>query len=383
MEETRLIETTEALRELAASLSGFPELAVDTESNSFHNYHERICLLQISVPGSDYLIDPIALHDLSPLKAIFADPGAQKIFHAAENDILLLKKHFGFEFSNVFDTLLAAQILGYREVGLASLLSRFFSIRLDKGEQRSDWSRRPLSADQIRYAVDDTRHLIPLRDKLHGELVKGKRLKVAKEEFNRLAAKKPVERAPDPGAYLRLKGARKLPAERRGILQKLFEWRQETARASDRPPFRILSNESLLELSRLAPSSWKNVGRIRGITPRVISRYGDEILAAVRLGLQEGEIPPPRAVQGTQRRRREIWTDEMEERFRRLREWRNERAEALNVEPFIVASNRLLVTLAREAPGSLDTLGKVPGIGRWRIDEYGSEILDVLRASSD
>jgi ribonuclease D len=382
MEETTLIETQEALRELAASLSEVPELAVDTESNSFHNYHERICLLQISVPGTDYLIDPIALQDLSPLKAIFADPGPEKIFHAAENDVVLLKKHFGFEFSNVFDTLLAAQILGYREVGLASLLSRFFSIHLDKGEQRSDWSRRPLSADQLRYAVDDTRHLIALRDKLHGELVKGMRLKVAKEEFDRLAAKQPVERAPDPGAYLRLKGARKLPAERRGILQKLFEWRQETARSSDRPPFRILSNETLLELSRLAPSSWKNVGRIRGITPRVISRYGEEILAAVRLGLQEGETPPPRPVRST-RRRREIWTDEMEERFVRLREWRNQRADALNVEPFIVASNRLLVTLAREAPGSLDTLRKVPGIGSWRIDDYGSEILEALRASAD
>jgi ribonuclease D len=382
MEETRLIETAEALRELAASLSGLPELAIDTESNSFHNYHERICLLQISVPGNDYLIDPIALQDLSPLKAIFADPGSQKIFHAAENDIVLLKKHFSFEFSNIFDTLLAAQILGYREVGLASLLSRFFSIRLDKAEQRSDWSRRPLSADQMRYAVDDTRHLIPLRDKLRGELVTGRRLKVAKEEFNRLAAKKPVERAPDPGAYLRLKGARKLPPEQRGILQKLFEWRQETARTSDKPPFRILSSESLLELSKLAPSSWQNVGRIRGVTARVISRYGDDILAAIHLGIKEGETPAPRAASRS-RGGREIWTDEMEERFRRLREWRNQQAETLNVEPFIVASNRLLVTLAREAPDSLDTLRKVPGIGRWRIDEYGGEILKALRESLD
>jgi ribonuclease D len=381
MEATRLIETHEALRDLAASLAGVPELAIDTESNSFHNYHERICLLQISVPGTDYIIDPIALGDLSPLKGIFADPGPQKIFHAAENDVVLLKKHFGFEFNNVFDTLLAAQILGYREVGLASLLARFFSIRLDKGEQRSDWARRPLSMDQVRYAVADTRHLIPLRDKLHGELVEGKRLKVAKEEFHRLAGKEPVERLPDPGAYLRFKGARKLPAERRGILQKLFEWREETARSSDRPPFRVLSNESLLELARLAPSSWNGVGRIRGVTPRIISRYGDEILAAIRLGIEKGETPPPGPARRP-RRQREVWTDEMEERFRRLREWRNERAETLDVEPFIVASNRLLVTLAREAPDSLDALRNVPGIGRWRIEDYGGEILEMLRTSN-
>jgi ribonuclease D len=123
------------------------------------------------------------------------------------------------------------------------------------------------------------------------------------------------------------------------------------------------------------------VGRIRGVTPRVISRYGDEILAAVRLGVEKGETTPPRPARRP-RKRREVWTDEMEERFRRLRTWRNERAETLNVEPFIVASNRLLVALAREAPDSLDTLRNVPGIGRWRIEDYGGEILKTLRTSN-
>ncbi|MFQ5459089.1 MAG: HRDC domain-containing protein, partial [Myxococcota bacterium] len=258
----------------------------------------------------------------------------------------------------------------------------FFDIHLDKGPQRSDWSRRPLSADQLRYAVGDTRHLIRLRDALHEGLAGSDRLSAAEEEFERLAGKEPVERQPDPAGYLRIKGAKKLPPARRGILQKLFEWRENTARAIDRPPFRVLSNETLLELSRLAPASWEGNGRIRGITPRITARFGDDILAAIRRGQTEGETPPPKSARRA-RKPREEWTEEMEERFRRLREWRNRRSESRNVEPFIVAPNRLLVSLARLAPDSLEALRDVPGVSEWRINDFGGEILDTLRKPSD
>ncbi|MFQ5457684.1 MAG: ribonuclease D, partial [Myxococcota bacterium] len=126
MKSGSLIETTRALEALAGELEGSRDIAIDTESNSFHNYHERICLIQISTDQSHFLIDPLAVTDLSPLAEIFRSPNTQKIFHAAENDVLLLKKHHSFEFRNLFDTLLAAQILGHREVGLASLLKGFF-----------------------------------------------------------------------------------------------------------------------------------------------------------------------------------------------------------------------------------------------------------------
>lgn len=376
------IETTPALKALAGELGKCGTIAIDTESNSFHNYHERICLIQISTSRADFIIDPLAVTDLSPLSEIFEAPGILKIFHAAENDVVLLKKHHGFEFRNIFDTLLAAQILGHREVGLASLLLRLFDIHLDKGPQRSDWARRPLSAVQLRYAIDDTHHLSRLRDALYKELVEADRLSAAEEEFERLAAKLPVERQPDPAAYLRIKGARKLPGARRGILQKLFAWRESTARSIDRPPFRVISNETLLELSSLAPSSWEGQGRIRGVTPRIISRFGDEILAAIRRGIAEGEAPPARS----ERRKREPhekWTDEMEGRFRRLREWRNERSEARNVEPFIIAANRLLVNLARLDPDSVETLRKIPGMSEWRVKDFGGEILDVLKKPAE
>ncbi|MDP3940195.1 MAG: HRDC domain-containing protein [Deltaproteobacteria bacterium] len=378
MKSASLIETKNALEDLAGALAGIPEIAIDTESNSFHNYHDRICLIQISIPDKDFIIDPIAVPDLGPLKTIFLAEETQKIFHAAENDILLLKKHHGFEFLNVFDTLLAAQILGHREVGLASLLARLFDIRLDKGEQRSDWSRRPLSADQMLYAVHDTHHLIRLRDTLLEELRNADRLEAAEEEFQRLAEKCPVERRPDASAYLRIKGSKKLAPRGRGVLQALFHWRERTARSLDRPPFRVLSNETLLELSQLTPASWNGAGRIRGVTPRIIGRYGDEILAAIRDGLEKGEVRAPRPAP-TERRERDEWTDEMDGRFRRLREWRNQRAESLDVQPFIVAPNRLLVSLARLAPESIEALQDVPGMAAWRVRDYGSEILDLFR----
>ena len=380
MESPTIIDSYEALESLAAMLAGLSEIAVDTESNSFHNYHERICLLQISTPDLDYIIDPLAIPDLLPLKEVFARPLPQKIFHAAENDVVLLKRHFGFEILNVFDTLLAAQILGHREVGLAALLSNLFSIQLDKGEQRSDWSRRPLSHTQIIYAACDTRHLIRLRDTLQRELQKEARTSAAEEEFQRLAEKEPVERQPDPAAYLRIKGARKLSPESRGILQKLFAWREDTARSLDRPPFRILSNEALLELTRRRPISWEGVGRIRGVTAKTISRFGNDILDAIRQGREEGEKPPPKSNHGN-RNRREEWTDEMEARYRRLKEWRNRRAEGLSVEPFIVASNRILVNLARLAPNSIETLTKIPGMSQWRVTDYGKEMLETLQRS--
>ncbi len=378
MKATPVIETEEALQGLTRALEAAPEIGVDTESNSFYNYHERICLLQFSTPEDDYIVDPLAFQNLDLLAPIFASPTVQKIFHAAENDILLLKKHHGFKIVNVFDTLLAAQILGYREVGLGSLLDRVLSIQIDKGEQRSDWARRPLSPDQIAYAARDTHYLIPLRDKLTGELSARKRVGPAKEEFRRLAAKEPVERRPDPMAYLKVKGVRALAPDRRGVAQTLFEWREKTASELDRPPFRVLTNDALIELARLAPRTWENLGRIRGVTPRVISRFGDELLEGIRRGLQEGEKAPPKSERRKQRPR-ELWTDDMEARFQRLRDWRNRRAEALQVEPFIVASNRLLEQLAREAPDTIETLRTISDIGDWRIEDYGAEILDALR----
>lgn len=377
-DSVKVIDTEGGLGELAALLAETTELAVDTESNSFYNYREKVCLLQISTSEADFIVDTIAVPDLSPLEPIFADVEKQKIFHAAENDILLLKKHHAFQIQNVFDTLLAAQILGYREVGLAALVGRVFSVHMDKGEQRSDWSRRPLSEEQIAYAVRDTHYLIRLRDHLKEELHGANRISAAQEEFLRLAAKQPIERLPDPLAYLRIKGARTLPPEKRGVLQALFEWRNKTAQELDRPPFRVISNEALMELAALASTTWDNLGRIRGVTPRLIARFGDEILSAIRRGLEEGEKHPPRT--DRKRRPRDIWTDEMEARFQRLREWRNRRAQEMNVEPFIVASSRMIETLAREAPDSLDALREIPDIGSWRVNDYGKEILAALKS---
>src|SRR5512139_501768 len=168
--EAELVETHSHLQRMVDALSQTPIIAVDTESNSLHAYREQVCLVQFSTPTTDYLVDPLALQDLSPLAPLFADPGIEKIFHAAEYDLLCLSRDFGFKFANLFDTMLAARILGRNMVGLGSLLESEFGILLDKRHQRADWGKRPLPEDQLSYARLDTHFLIPLRNHMRQEL---------------------------------------------------------------------------------------------------------------------------------------------------------------------------------------------------------------------
>src|SRR5689334_8150940 len=164
------VDTPAALRDMAETLSAQPCIAVDTEANSLHAYRERVCLIQFSIPGADYLVDPLALDDLTYLAPIFADAHIEKIFHAAEYDVIGLHRDFDFVFANIFDTMVAARTLGYAAVGLGSLLAEKFNLDLDKHNQKADWGQRPLSDELVDYARLDTRYLIPLRELLEAEL---------------------------------------------------------------------------------------------------------------------------------------------------------------------------------------------------------------------
>ncbi|NCP16252.1 ribonuclease D, partial [bacterium] len=176
------ISTPVALQKLAGELTRQPRLAVDTESNSLHAYREQVCLIQFSTHETDYLLDPLKLNDLSPLAPIFANPKIEKTFHAAEYDIITLKRDFGFSFANIFDTMQAARILGYKQVGLDSILAERFGVVVNKRYQKADWGRRPLSRDELNYARFDTHYLLSLRDLLQAELEEVDRWKLAREE---------------------------------------------------------------------------------------------------------------------------------------------------------------------------------------------------------
>ncbi len=186
------INRQQQLDDLASRLIRERTIAVDTESNSLYAYQEQVCLVQFSAGSADFLVDGVAGLDLTLLGGLFADPGIEKIFHAAEYDIICLKRDYGFHFSNVFDTMHAARILGMEKLSLANLLEEFFGLQLTKRFQKADWGKRPLPAAMREYARTDTRYLIPLREKLHDLLSQKDLLLLAQEDFRRLCGVSPT-----------------------------------------------------------------------------------------------------------------------------------------------------------------------------------------------
>ncbi|MCB0256415.1 MAG: ribonuclease D, partial [Anaerolineae bacterium] len=217
---------------------GEPIIAVDTESNSLFAYYPRICLIQISFPGADYVIDPLVV-DVDPLDEIFADPACQKIFHAAENDILGLKRDFGFSFTNIFDTMMAARILGWQHAGLAAILENLYGVTLNKKMQRTNWGKRPLDAQQLSYAQLDTVFLLDLKEKQEVELRQRGRFEEAQESFDRLPDLEYQSKDFDPDGFWSVPGARDLSPKELAVLRELYIFRDQQASHEDRPPFKI------------------------------------------------------------------------------------------------------------------------------------------------
>ena len=275
-----LVDSTPAFGEMIAALSGQPLLALDTESDSLYRYFFKVGLIQISTPTTDYLVDPLRLPDLTPLGDILADPAVEKVFHAAENDILMLKRDFSFRFANVFDTMLAARILGWKQVSLAALLAQHFGVTLDKRAQLTDWGHRPLDAAQLSYARLDTHYLLPLRDLLIAELRQRRRWREAQDAFTGLPQITYVEKPFDPDGFWRIKGARDLRGSELAVLRQLYLWRDEQARKLDRPPFKVLGDDRLVDLSQRQPARLADLP----LNPRQTDLFGKAILAAIAAG---------------------------------------------------------------------------------------------------
>jgi ribonuclease D len=356
------VDTPEALREAAGRLAGARALAVDTEADSFYHYQHKCCLVQVSDGEVVYLVDPLALRDLGPLREVLGSPAILKVLHAAEQDVLYLRRDHDISLVPLFDTMIAAQLLGRDGIGLARLLEVHYGVRLDKGCQRDDWSRRPLTERQQIYAAEDVRHLIRLSDLLRADLEARERLEWAEEEFGLVARRAWEPRTPDPNAFWSIKGSRDLAPREAAVLRALHALREQRAMAADVPPFRILSDETLLALARRRPARLHEMQGIRGVTPLVRRRIGDDVLEAVRVAdlIPEADLPvPPR---GIGRRK----TAAMQARLERLREWRKERAAALAMDPGVLFPLATLEGIAIGGLPALDAPDTVPGLRRWR-----------------
>jgi ribonuclease D len=274
-----LVADAPALEALVRRVAAEAVLAIDTESNSFHVYRERICLVQISTRAEDFIVDPLAV-DVAPLRALFCD-GRETVLHGADYDVRCMKREWGWRLPRLFDTMAAARRLGRTGLGLSALVESHFGVRLSKANQRSDWGRRPLTREQIAYAALDTRYLLPLHDLLAGELTARGALDEARREFDRIAAVEPRERVFDREGWRRLKGARDLDAAGREVLRALWLAREEAARGSDRPPFKVMAEQAMVEVARVRPRGAEALGRVPGVTPSVLRRLGDAMIAAI------------------------------------------------------------------------------------------------------
>jgi ribonuclease D len=275
-----LVADPEALARLVEALRPEPVVALDTESNSFHVYRERVCLIQLSTGTRDFVVDPLAV-DVRPLGAVLID-GRELVLHGADYDVRCLKREFGWRLPRLFDTMAAARRLGRKELGLSALVHAQFGVRLSKTFQRSDWGRRPLERAQLAYAALDTHFLLPLHATLASELEARGAVAAARAEFDRIAGGEPRERVFDPEGYRRLPRARDLDATGRAVLRALWIAREGRARDADRPPFKVLAEETLVLLARVRPSTTEELARVRGVTPAVLRRMGDDVLRAVR-----------------------------------------------------------------------------------------------------
>jgi ribonuclease D len=349
------------LERAATQLSGARSLAIDTEADSFYHYFHKCCLIQISDGHTDFLIDSIALKDPRPLGPLLASASTHKILHAAEQDVLYLRRDFGLEMRPLFDTMVAAQLLGRKSIGLAGLLKESFGVVLDKVCQRDDWSRRPLTTRQMTYAAEDVRHLIRLRHALEAELEARGRLAWAREEFEHITRRAWSPREFDREDFWGLKGARDLEPEAAAVLRELYVLRDERARSADVPPFRVLSDETLLALAQRRPRTPDELEGIKGFTPLVRRRIGPLVLAAVERGrlVPEGLRPTPSRGQGKRR------TAAFRARVERLREWRRNRSAELGLDPGVLFPQSTLEALAERGVPGLEE-DAVPGLRRWR-----------------
>ncbi len=370
----RYIASDEELSRLAADLAGAGTVALDTEAASFHRYWDRIYLIQVSTADWTAIVDPLPIDDLAPVGQLLADGQVEVVFHDADYDLRLFHQQHGYRAQGLFDTRVAAQLLGEPGVGLAALLNKYCGVKLDKRFQRADWSSRPLSPAMLAYASEDTAHLIRLRDILSDKLNGLSRLAWAEEEFKLLEGVEWVPREEDPLAYLRLKGAKALNPRSKGILRELFRWREKTAKRIDRAAFRVMNNQTLVDLARKPPTTVDGLKTVRGVGQEAWRRWGKSIVSAI----ERGSKADPRSLAPAERPRARKPDPAVEERLQRLKVRRNAIARRLELEPGVTCPNGTLEAIAREQPESLKALGNVPGVRRWQVGEFGDELLAEL-----
>jgi ribonuclease D len=349
------------------------ELALDTEGASFHRFLDRIYLLQLSTREQSAIIDPLPIGSPKRLGDLLEEISVEVVFHDADYDLRLLHQDYGWHVTNIFDTRIAAQLLGIKSFGLAALLQQYFDVRLDKKHQRADWSMRPLPQDMLDYAAQDTRYLLQLKDHMQAELDRRGRLHWAREEFARLEGTR-WEAEESMEGFLRLKGARDLSRRELAVLREVANWRDTVAAKLDRATFRVMGNEVLFELARRAPRNVTELGTIKGMPKGMLERAGADIVAAILRGMEAPEAELPKFPRGQR------WNKDrdFDDRVARLKSVRDAAATRLELDPGVLCSRERLESVARSPARTIEDLASVTDLRRWLIEVMGEELVAAI-----
>jgi len=371
------LDNSEQVDRFLKEISDVKELALDTEGASFHRFLDRIYLLQLSTRERSAILDPLPIGSPAGLGELLQSKSVEVVFHDADYDLRLLHQDYGWHVTNIFDTRIASQLLGIKSFGLAALLEQFFDVKLDKKHQRADWSMRPLTADMLDYAAQDTRYLLQLKDHMTRELERRGRLHWAKEEFARLEGTR-WEAEESMEGFLRLKDARDLSRQELAVLREVANWRDTVAAQLDRATFRVMGNEVLFELARRAPKSVSELSAIKGMPKGMIERGGADIIAAIRRGVEVPEAQLPKFPRGQR------WNKDrdFDEKVARLKGVRDAAATRLELDPGVLCSRERLESIVRSNPKTLEDLAAVPDLRNWQIEEMGEGFLRALSAAT-
>jgi ribonuclease D len=364
------IDKQEEFERLIQELKGEKTLAVDTEANSLFAYKEQVCLLQISSHKGDFIIDPLTVDELTPIGAIFADTKIEKIFHASEYDLLILNDEFGFKFRNIFDTMLAAQILGKKNLGLDAILVDMFGIKVNKKYQRANWGKRPLSPDMLQYAQIDTHYLIGVRENLARELNEQGLDPIAAEDFARACHVHRHEKEEKYAAMWKINGAKKLSPQKAAVLLSLWKYRDQFAKKINQPVFKVLNSQSLVPLAEHSPTDTDQLLQLELVGKKAINRHAEGLIKAIKRGLESTPVYPPQ---------KESPDEAFLAREKALRDWRKSTARKMKVNSAVVLPRDLLYSLVLVNPTSKKELAQVLVDVPWRFKRFGDQILSVLR----
>jgi len=341
--QSALIATDARLTELVKNIDVADRVALDTEADSLHSYREKLCLLQISVPAAvsargynDFIVDPLAGLDLEPLRQAL-EP-REIVLHGADYDLRMLQRGLNFTAHTIFDTLIAARLLGIREFSLAALVKRYFGLELPKGSQKANWAKRPLPARMAEYAINDVHYLLALAEKLEAELDACERRDWLCQSCRRAIEQAAVARARKQDEFWRVRGSGLIHGRPAAVLRELWQWREREAEMADRPPFHILQNENLLNAAVSVASG--SVPDYKHFSPRRRQAFRE----AARLGLAvpESDWPVLSRRFGTRP------TAEMVRRTEELRQRRDKSAKELGMESSFIAPRGTLEAIAAD-----------------------------------